>query len=117
MIMLFAKDLAYYDGTEDFVKRFKEVIGGGQKFDTNAEYEGEKVGITHQNLIYIKDVKVKSNIYESIEHILQERVNKKYFTKQEFSDTMENFKSMSLTDSQGLKNLDTRRIEEIMLGN
>jgi hypothetical protein len=33
---LFAKDLAYYPNANEFQKRFKEIIGGGTKFDTEA---------------------------------------------------------------------------------
>lgn len=117
MTMLLTKDLAFYPNYDAVLKRASQAIKGGTKYDVHAMFDGKLEGRTHKNTIIIADPVMESNILDSIKLMFDERVKNKWHTRAEANEMLETFKKMLLTDGQGYVDMDTRRAEEIMLGN
>lgn len=115
--MLLTKDLAFYPNYDAVLKRASQAIKGGTKYDVHAMFDGKLEGRTHKNTIIIADHVMESNILDSIKLMFDERVKNKWHTRAEANEMLETFKKMLLTDGQGYVDMDTRRAEEIMLGN
>ena len=80
IIELTSTDLAYYPNLTTFQKRQKQQLGAGIKLDTEATWNGERVGREKERCIYLQDSKIKSKLADELESTIKERVVKKEIT-------------------------------------
>lgn len=122
IIQLTATDLAYYKNMEDFQKRFAQVHSPALRLNTEAEYNGVKVSDGMSRTIYIKDLKIKSEIINNLEVIFDKKIeaaksdkDKKEWRKiKDF--VLSNFEKINVTDAQGYSSPTSYRKKMIMAG-
>lgn len=76
IIQLTTTDLAFYKDLEDFQKRFKEVHAPALKLNTQALFNGEKVGREWERTIYLKDSEIVSTAINDITEVMLDKYNR-----------------------------------------
>lgn len=108
MVQLFTTDLAYYKNLNDFQKRFKEVYAM-----TNKLYTMHPEGKQKERVVYLSDVEIQSNIYDSVKNILD---NTK-LSKLEKDYILSQYKKVNVTDAQAFRTLKSYKQVMQMSGN
>lgn len=70
IIQLTTTDLAFYKDIEDFQKRFKEIHAPSLRLNTEAVFNGIKVGREWERTIYIADDEIASSIADDVYSII-----------------------------------------------
>lgn len=113
ILQLTTTDLAFYKGVEDFQKRFKEIHAPSIRINTNATFNGEKVGKKWERTIYLKDKEdFISNVYDDIKEVL-DQTNMSSTDKQKI---LKKYKEINVADAQAYRSLDSYREVMIMAG-
>jgi hypothetical protein len=76
IIQLTTTDLAYYKNLEDFAKRYKEIHAPAMRLNTEAVFNGEKIGREMESTIYLKDEEIVSSVLEDIADVVREKYKK-----------------------------------------
>lgn len=76
IIQILTTDLAFYDGMEDFQKRFKEVYSPSLRLNTLATWKGKRVGKDWERTIYLADNEIVSEVLEGIVSVITQKLNK-----------------------------------------
>lgn len=111
LIQVVTTDLAYYKGSVDFQKRFKEVYAAGTKLNTNSQY-----GRKEEKTVYISDLILTSPTYKPLDKLLSEAVSQSRLSKMDYDSIMYKFRNVNATDGQAFRSLDSYRSIMDMLG-
>lgn len=104
-------DLAYYKDVIDFVKRFKQMHSPMLRLDTEATFDGERVGKKTERVLYLKDKFVQSRIVEEVKSVLRSVMSEK-----EAEIVASKYLSNNLVDAQALRSAKSYREVMIMAG-
>lgn len=91
IIQITTTDLAYYKNMVDFQKRFKEIHAPANRLNTQATYNGEKVGREWERTIYLADDEVTSNIVKDVEEVIMEKYNSKELSAYDAASILSKF--------------------------
>lgn len=116
MTKLLYGGLEHFAGVADFEKRNMYAHAPRIPLYTKAVYRGEQVGQENQRVIYLGDDKVKSSIFDNISAIAQKLNEQGKITKDQMNRMINAYKSITATDGQGLRTLDSMRKVKIMAG-
>jgi hypothetical protein len=97
---LLTTDLAFYGNLKNFQKRAKEWHSPTLRLNTNAEWNGEKVGKKEQRTMYLADDIIKSEVYDDIKEILNNQVASGNMTKEEAKEILKKYEEVNVADSQ-----------------
>ena len=110
IIQLTTTDLAYYKDEVDFQKRYKEVYAPSLRLNTDATFNGEKVGRKIERTIYLKDEEIPSSALDDINEILKEH------NVPDREEIIKKFKEVNVADAQAYRSLDSYRAIKVMSG-
>lgn len=110
-IQLMTTDIAFYQNSDDFSKRWKEVYGAGMKMNTNSKY-GKKT----ERYIILKDNKRRSFSLDVLKTALDAAVKDKRISSIEAEVVLNKFKRINGTDAQALRGLTSYRTVLDMVG-
>lgn len=99
IIQLTTSDLAYYNNTTDFFKRFKEVYAAGNRLNVNTKY-GRRV----ENTIYIADHTVTASKYTLAKKSLDTAVENGRMNADERDIILDKLKNINAADAQAFRN-------------
>lgn len=111
IIQVTTTDVAYYKDVIDFVKRFKQMHSPMLRLDTEATFNGEKVGKKTERVLYLKDRFVQSRIIEEIKSVL-----KSVMPEKEAEIIANKYLSNDLANAQALRSAKSYREVMIMAG-
>lgn len=111
IIQLTTVDLAFYNGADDFQKRYKEVYASGTKLNTNSKYGKKK-----QSAIYLVDDVVTSATYSSVQDGLEQAVKSGRILDIDRDNILHKFRNITATDAQAFRTLPSFRSVLDMLG-
>lgn len=106
--------LENFKNTSDFEKRNMYSHATMIPLYTEATYHGEKVGKENQRVLYLADDEVKSSIYDQISTIADRLVSEHKITPDQRKRMVSAFSSITTTDGQGVRTLDSMRSVKIM---
>lgn len=106
--------LENFKGIADFEKRNMYSHATQIPLYTEATYNGEKVGKENQRVLYIVDDDAKSAYYDHIAAVADKLVAQKKLTPDQAQRMKEAYKSITTTDGQGIRTLDSLRAVKIM---
>jgi hypothetical protein len=109
IIQLTTTDLAYYKNLEDFQKRFKEVHSPALKLNTEAIYNGEKIGRKWERTILIKDSVIKSAMIDDLKEVLEVKIAKDELKRDDAEAIIEAYKEVNVADAQAYRSLSSYR--------
>lgn len=113
IVELTTTDLAYYKNLNDFQKRYKEVYGMTQRL-----FVGSKYGKPTQNYIILKDIKLKSLVFNNVEQAINKAIEEGRITKLAGDYILsQRAKTMDIADAQALRSLESYRSIMDMSGN
>ncbi|MDR0912103.1 MAG: hypothetical protein LBM96_05835 [Methanobrevibacter sp.] len=116
IIQIYAVDNAFWGNKENFTKRFKSVHSPALRLNTQAEYNGEKIGTEIQKTIYLKDSIEPSNVLKDINEILDNKVENGSLTKIDKDFIISKWNRINVTDAQAFRPLSSYRKVMIMAG-
>lgn len=116
LIELTTTDLAYYKDMRDFQKRFKEVYAQTLKLNTEATFNGEKVGRQTGRVAYLKDLKMVAPSKEALKQMLEGRVEAGAISELDKDAILNHFNKVNVADAQAYRTLDSYRRVLIMSG-
>ncbi len=116
MTKLLYGGLEHFGGVADFEKRNMYAHAPRIPLYTKAVYKGEQVGQENQRVIYLGDDKVKSAIFDNISTIAKKLNEQGKITKDQMNRMVNAYKSITTTDGQGLRTLDSMRKVKMMAG-
>lgn len=116
MTKLLYGGLEHFAGVADFEKRNMYAHAPRIPLYTKAVYRGEQVGQEDQRVLYLGDDKVKSAIFDNISAIAKKLNEQGKITKDQMNRMTNAYKSITDTDGQGLRTLDSMRKVKIMAG-
>ena len=116
IIQLATTDLAFYKDLEEFQKRFKQVHSPSRRLNTEATYNGEKVGRKIERSITLQDQYLVSNTYENVVETIQQKVSQGYLTEAEMIDILSKYTANNVTDGQSFRTLSSYRRVMVMQG-
>lgn len=108
LIELTATDLAFYKNMDDFQKRYKEVYASGRKLNTNSRY-GRK---TERVLVLVDNIMASP----SLDTIISNINSADFLSKVEKESLINKYKSITSTDGQSYRHLESYRAVLDMLG-
>lgn len=106
--------LEQFKSTSDFEKRNMYSHATRLPMDTNAVYRGKKVGRENQRVLYLSDDESRSAFYDRIVEIADRLEREHKITPEQNKAMKEAYKSITTTDGQGLRTLDSMRAVKIM---
>lgn len=116
LIELTTTDIAYYKDMRDFQKRFKEVYAQTLKLNTEATFNGEKVGRQTGRVAYLKDLKMVAPSKEALEQMLEGRVEAGAISELDKDAILNHFNKVNVADAQAYRTLDSYRRVLVMSG-
>lgn len=116
LIELTTTDLAYYKDMRDFQKRFKEVYAQTLKLNTEATFNGEKVGRQTGRVAYLKDLKMVAPSKEALKQMLEGRVEAGAISELDKDAILNHFNKVNVADAQAYRTLDSYRRVLVMSG-
>lgn len=116
LIELTTTDLAYYKDMRDFQKRFKEVYAQTLKLNTEATFNGEKVGRQNGRVAYLKDLKMVAPSKEALKQMLEGRVEAGAISELDKDAILNHFNKVNVADAQAYRTLDSYRRVLVMSG-
>lgn len=116
IIQLVATDLAFYKDMDDFYKRIKEIHSPSLKLDTEATYNGVKVGRKYQNVLHVQDSVIVSEILSTLNTVLKEKVKQGILSQLDRDYIYNKFTQVNVADAQCLRSLQSYRDILIMGG-
>ena len=116
LIELTTTDLAYYKDMRDFQKRFKEVYAQTLKLNTEATFNGEKVGRQKGRVAYLKDLKMVAPSKEALKQMLEGRVEAGAISELDKDAILNHFNKVNVADAQAYRTLDSYRRVLVMSG-
>lgn len=116
LIELTTTDLAYYKDMRDFQKRFKEVYAQTLKLNTEATFNGEKVGRQTGRVAYLKDLKMVAPSKEALKQMLEGRVEAGAISELDKDAILNHFNNVNVADAQAYRTLDSYRRVLVMSG-
>lgn len=109
LIELTTTDIAYYKDMRDFQKRFKEVYAQTLKLNTEATFNGEKVGRQTGRVAYLKDLKMVAPSKEALKQMLEGRVEAGAISELDKDAILNHFNNVNVADAQAYRTLDSYR--------
>ena len=103
-----------FNGLIDFEKRNMLTHATRSSLDTNATWNGKRVGKETQNVVYVEDDESASAFLSSIKEMLQNLLDEKVINRQQFDTMLESYTNIKTTDGQGFRTLDSYRAVQIM---
>ena len=116
LIELTTTDIAYYKDMRDFQKRFKEVYAQTLKLNTEATFNGEKVGRQTGRVAYLKDLKMVAPSKEALEQMLEGRIEAGAISELDKDAILNHFNKVNVADAQAYRTLDSYRRVLVMSG-
>lgn len=116
IIQITTTDLAFYKNMEDFQKRFKEIHAPSLRLNTEAIFNGERVGREWERTIYLADDIITSPSIEDISEILDKRVESRKMSKKDRDSIIDKFKEVNVADAQAYRSLSSYRAILVMSG-
>lgn len=116
LIELTTTDIAYYKDMRDFQKRFKEVYAQTLKLNTEATFNGEKVGRQTGRVAYLKDLKMVAPSKEALKQMLEGRVEAGAISELDKDAILNHFNNVNVADAQAYRTLDSYRRVLVMSG-
>ena len=116
LIELTTTDIAYYKDMRDFQKRFKEVYAQTLKLNTEATFNGEKVGRQTGRVAYLKDLKMVAPSKEALKQMLEGRVEAGAISELDKDAILNHFNKVNVADAQAYRTLDSYRRVLVMSG-
>lgn len=110
-IQVMTTDVAFYDGSNDFSKRWFSIYGAGTKLNTNSKF-GKKT----ENYIILKDSARRSRSFEVFDLALQQAVKEGRISNIDREVILNKFKSIKGTDAQALRGLTSYKCVMDMAG-
>lgn len=110
-IQIMVTDVAFFDGSNDFSKRWYSIYGAGQKLNTNSKY-GKKT----EHYIILKDNKRRSKSFDVFKAALERAVKDGRITKIDKEVILNKFKKINGTDAQAYRSLTSYRTVMDMAG-
>ena len=98
IIQIFATDLAYFNGMDDFQKRFKMYYSPSQKLNTESKY-----GRTTERNIYINDFVTAAPTLQQIDQIFSEAVKEGRITERQRVTSLSLYSEIEATDGQAFR--------------
>jgi hypothetical protein len=112
IIQLTTTDLAFYNGIDDFQKRFKQTEAKALKLNTNSTY-GKKL----ERVLYLQDQDgFKSSVLDEITQVLDRRVQSGLLHSVERESIINKFKDINVADAQAYRSLFSYRSVMDMAG-
>ncbi len=109
MTKLIAGGLEQFNGLADFEKRNMLSHAPRTSLYTNATWNGQRVGKERQTVAYIRDDESQSAFIKQIGEILNQLLDKKIITKQQYNTMLGSYQNIKTTDGQGFRTLDSYR--------
>jgi len=103
-VELTTTDLAYYKNLNDFQKRFKEVYAMTQRL-----YLKSPLGKPSQNVVYLKDIKIVSKLYDAVKDIFDKALREGKIDKVTHDYVLSQYKKINIADAQGIRSLESYR--------
>lgn len=116
IIELTTTDLAYYKDMKDFQKRFKEIYAQTLKLNTEATFNGVKVGRRKGKAVYLKDFIISAPSKNALEQMLEGRVEAGTLLSTDKDAILNHFKNVNVADAQAFRSLSSYRLVNIMGG-
>lgn len=116
IIELTTTDLAYYKDMKDFQKRFKEIYAQTLKLNTEATFNGEKVGRNTGKVVYLKDFKISAPSMNALEQMLDGRVEAGTLSSMDKDAILNHFRDINVADAQAFRSLSSYRRVLVMAG-
>lgn len=108
IIQLTSTDLSYYKNVEDFQKRNKEIHAPGTMVNTQATYNGERIGKDRESYIILRDQEQASS-NEVLAHIKSVFDNNKLLSPIEKESILSKYYENNITDAQAYRSLDSAK--------
>lgn len=106
--------LEHFKSTTDAEKRNMYAHAMRLPMYTEATYRGEKVGRENQRVLYLADEEARSAVYEQIAAVADKLEAQKKITPAQSAQMKKAYESITTTDGQGLRTLDSARAVKIM---
>lgn len=116
IIQLTTTDLAYYKDMKDFQKRFKEIYAQTLKLNTEATFNGEKVGSPVGKALYLKDSIIEAPSKDALREMLDGRVEAGELSEMDRDAILNHFKRVNVADAQAYRSLRSYRKVLVMAG-
>lgn len=116
IIQLFGTDLAFYKNLDDFYKRIKQLHSPALKLDTEATFNGVRVGTKTQRILHVKDIISISSIIDELNKILDGMVSQGKLSKYDKDIILSQYSKVNVADAQAYRSLDSYRKILIMSG-
>lgn len=116
IIQLFGTDLAFYKNLDDFYKRIKQLHSPALKLDTEATFNGVRVGTKTQRILHVKDIISISSIIDELNKILDSMVSQGKLSKYDKDIILSQYSKVNVADAQAYRSLDSYRKILIMSG-
>lgn len=116
IIQLTTTDLAYYKDMKDFQKRFKEIYAQTLKLNTEATFNGEKVGSPVGRALYLKDSIIEAPSKDALREMLDGRVEAGELSEMDRDAILHHFDKVNVADAQAYRSLRSYRKVLVMAG-
>lgn len=116
IIQLTTTDLAYYKDMKDFQKRFKEIYAQTLKLNTEATFNGEKVGNPVGRALYLKDSIIEAPSKDALIEMLDGRIEAGELSEMDRDAILNHFKKVNVADAQAYRSLRSYRKVLVMAG-
>ena len=116
IIQLTTTDLAYYKDMKDFQKRFKEIYAQTLKLNTEATFNGEKVGSPVGRALYLKDSIIEAPSKDALKEMLDGRVEAGELSEMDRDAILHHFDKVNVADAQAYRSLRSYRKILVMAG-
>lgn len=116
IIQLTTTDLAYYKDMKDFQKRFKEIYAQTLKLNTEATFNGVKVGSPVGRALYLKDSIIEAPSMNALRQMLDGRVEAGELSEMDRDAILNQFKKVNVADAQAYRSLRSYRKVLVMAG-
>lgn len=116
IIELTTTDLAFYKNGVDFQKRYKEIYAAGYKLNTNAKFNGERVGKDFRRTVYLKDHIITSKSFNNLRENLDKAVAANHIQSFDRDNILNKFEDINVADAQSYINPEALRSVLVMMG-
>ena len=116
IIQLTTTDLAYYKDMKDFQKRFKEIYAQTLKLNTEATFNGEKMGSPVGRALYLKDSIIEAPSKDALREMLDGRVEAGEMSEMDRDAILHHFDKVNVADAQAYRSLRSYRKVLVMAG-
>ena len=114
MIKLVTGGMEQFDGLMNYEKRNMMSHATRTSLYTKATWKGEPVGKESQKVVYIEDDESASAFLSDIKDMLHQLLEEKIITGDQYKTMLKSYSSITTTDGQGLRTLDSYRTVMIM---